>query len=153
MAYMVGRRAHVAAIGAFLVAGCGSSEPDRVPVACLGDRASIARALERAPAAVRLQDGTSLSRCVRLAASRDGDLQSLGSTLMGVADDLRFAAKADPQAALRLGYLIGAVRRGAAKTPGLAAQLSRRIEQTAALDDTTARGFLLRGVMAGEDGG
>ena len=102
---------------------------------------------------MRLDDGTPLSRCVHLAAARDGDLQTLGSTLMGVADDLHFQARANPQAALPLGYLIGAVRRGAAKTPGLAAQLARRMEQTAALDDATARGILLRGVMAGEDGG
>ncbi len=143
----------MAAIGALLLAGCGSSEPDDVPVACLGDRASISRALERAPGAVRLDDGTPLSRCVHLAAARDGDLQALGSTLMGVADDLHFEARTNPQAALPLGYLIGAVRRGAAKTPGVAAQLARRIEQTAALDDAVARGILLRGVMAGEDGG
>lgn len=145
----------MAAIGALFVVGCGSSEPEQLPVACLGEPATIARALERAPARVTLEDGTPLSRCVRVAARRDGDLQALGASLMRVADDLRLDTKADPGAAVRLGYLIGAVRRGAARTPGLAAQLARRIEQTAALeqDDAAARGALLVGVMSGEDSG
>ncbi len=145
----------MAAIGALLIAGCGSTQREQVPVACLGGPATISRALERAPAKVTLEDGTPLSHCVRVAAHRDGDLQTLGASLMRVADDLRFATKADPEAAQRLGYLIGAVRRGAAKTPGLAAQLARRIEQTAALeqDDAVARGALLRGVMSGEASG
>jgi hypothetical protein len=154
---MAGRRSHVAAIGALLavVAGCGSSEREQVPAACLDRPATISQALERAPAKVTLADGTSLSRCVRLAAHRDGDLQALGVSLMRVADDLRVQTRTDTQAAVRLGYLIGAVRRGAAKTPGLAAQLARRIEQAAAFeqDDPVARGALLRGVMSGEDDG
>jgi hypothetical protein len=145
----------VAAIGALLLAGCGSSEPDPLPAACLGEPAAIERALDHAPAPVRLQDGTPLSRCVHLAAARDGDLQALGVALIRVADELRADAFADHDAAMRLGYLIGAVRRGAAKTPGLAAQLARRIEQTAAFDsdDTLARAALARGFMSGEDAG
>ena len=157
MSLMARRRAHVAAIGALLaaVAGCGSTEREQVPVACLGEPDTIALALERAPAKVTLEDGTPLSRCVRLAARRDGDLQALGVSLMRVADDLRVQTRTDAQAAVRLGYLIGAVRRGAAKTPGLAAQLARRVEQTAApeRDDPVAREALLRGVTSGEDGG
>ena len=156
MGFMARLAAHVAAIAALLlVAGCGSSEPDPVPSACLDEPATIERALARAPAQVRLADGTSLSNCVRLAAHRDGDLQTLGASLMRVADGLRTDARADDDAALRLGYLIGAVRRGAARTPGLAAQLARRIEQTAAFDadDAHASGALLRGVMSGEDSG
>jgi len=152
---MLRRRAQVAAIGALLLVGCGSSEPDPVPAACLDEPATIERALERAPAQVRLADGTPLSRCVSLAAARDGDLQALGVSLVRVADDLRSDAFGDPEAAMRLGYLIGAVRRGASKTPGVAAQLARRIEQTAAFDADAglARGELLRGVMLGEDAG
>ena len=156
MGFMARRTGHVAAIGALLLlAGCGSSEPDPVPAACLDEPATIERALARAPAQVRLVDGTALSSCVRLAAHRDGELQTLGASLMRVADGLRADAFADDEAALRLGYLIGAVRRGAAKTPGLAAQLARRIEQTAAgdSDDAPARGALGRGVRLGEDSG
>ena len=152
---MAGRRAQVAAIGALLLAGCGSSEPDAVPAACLGEPASIARALERAPASVQLEDGTRLSRCVRLAAARDGDLATLGVTLTAVADELRASAATDDGDALRLGYLVGAVRRGAQQTPGVAAQLARRIEQAATLGDGDpgARAALARGIRLGEASG
>ncbi|MFN2462265.1 MAG: hypothetical protein ABR591_16560, partial [Candidatus Velthaea sp.] len=73
------------------------------------------------------------SRCVSTAG--EGELQSLGLTFTRVADELRARAGRDGAAALQLGYLVGAVRRGAAATPGIAAQLARRVEQTAALDD------------------
>ncbi len=142
----------MAAIGALLVAGCGSSDPEPMPSACL-DEPQIARALERAPAKVALSDGTALSRCVTLAASREGDLQALGVALTSVADDLHIAARADLRAAERLGYLIGAARRGAARTPGLASQLARRLEQTLSFDDALTRGALLRGVASGEETG
>lgn len=143
----------MAAIGALLLAGCGPSAPPPTPAACLGPSATISHALERAPAKVTLADGTSLSGCVRLGARHDVDLQELGSSLMRVSDDLQLAAQTNPQAALRLGYLIGAVRRGAAKTPGLAAQLARRIEQTAPIGDPHARGALQHGIALGEDSG
>ena len=143
----------MAAIGVLLLAGCSRSDPPPTPVACLGPSATISHALDRAPAKVTLADGTSLSRCVRLAASHDVDLQELGTSLMRVSDDLQLAAQTNPQAALRLGYLVGAVRRGAAKTTGLAAQLARRIEQTAPIGDPGARGALQRGIALGEDGG
>jgi hypothetical protein len=154
MGAMAGRRAHLAAIPALLLAGCGSSGPAPLPSACLGAPASIVSALERAPAPARLADGTPLSRCVRLARD-DGDLQQLGVSLMQVADELRPRAAADPVAALRMGYLVGAVRRGAAATPGIAAQLARRVEQTAALDDAggASRAALERGIGLGEAGG
>jgi hypothetical protein len=140
----------VAAIGALLLVGCGSSEPDPLPAACLGEPAAILRALDGVPASVALADGTPLSRCVRLAAARDGDLQALGASLMRVADDLRAQAGANPAEAVRLGWLVGAVRRGAAKTPGIAAQLARRIEQAATFDDAAARDALARGIELGE---
>jgi hypothetical protein len=142
----------VAAIGALLVAGCGSSEPAPMPSACL-DEPQIAQAIRLAPGRVRLAGGTSLSRCVSLGAARDGDLQGVGAALMAVADDLHVAARSDLRAAVRLGYLIGAARRGAAQTPGLAAQLARRLGQTASFEDAVTRGALLRGVAAGEQTG
>ncbi|MDX6718140.1 MAG: hypothetical protein QOJ63_394 [Solirubrobacteraceae bacterium] len=154
MGAMAGRRAHLAAIPALLLAGCESSGAAPLPAACLGEPAAIVRALERAPAAATLPDGTPLSRCVRLARG-DGELQELGVSLMQVADGLRARAVADPVVALRLGYLVGAVRRGAAATPGIAAQLARRVEQAAALDDAGAgsRAALARGISLGEAGG
>jgi hypothetical protein len=142
----------MAAVGVLAFAGCGSSEPAQTPAACQ-DSAAVAKALERAPGAVRLAGGTTLSRCVSLAAIRDGDLQALGYALTRVADDLAIAARSDAVAAQRLGYLIGAARRGAGKTPGLASQLARRLEQTATFDDALTRAALLRGVAFGEKTG
>jgi hypothetical protein len=155
MGAMPGRCAQLAVIPALLLAGCGSSEGP-TPLACIEvDPTPVVRALERAPAAVTLADGTPLSRCVRLAARSDGDLQQLGERLMRVADELRPRAAADPVAALRLGYLVGAVRRGAAQTPGVAANLARRLEQVAALDAAAQRSRpeLQRGIGLGEAGG
>jgi hypothetical protein len=150
---MAGRGAHLAAIPALLLAGCGS-QPAPLPAACVGEPAAILRALERVPAAATLADGTPLSRCVRLARG-DGELQELGVSLMQAADGLRAPAAADPVVALHLGYLVGAVRRGAAATPGIAAQLARRVEQVAALDDAAepSRAALARGIRLGEAGG
>ncbi|MEJ7797264.1 MAG: hypothetical protein WKF42_02100 [Solirubrobacteraceae bacterium] len=147
-------RAHVTAISALLLAGCASADPDPLPAACLDEPAAITRALARAPAPVTLADGTRLSRCVSLAGS-DADLQALGVSLTRVADGLRARAGADHAAALRLGYLVGAVRRGAAATPGIAAQLARRVEQAAGpqIDEPRARAQLRRGVRLGEAGG
>jgi hypothetical protein len=145
---------HVAVIGALLLAGCRSAEPAALPAACLGEPAAIARALERAPAAVTLADGSSLSRCVS-GAREDADLQALGLVLTQVADVLRMRAASEPAAALRLGYLVGAARRGAQASPGLAAQLVRRLEQIAAPGDEQpeAGSQLQRGIRAGEASG
>jgi hypothetical protein len=146
----------VAAIGALFVAGCGSSEREALPVACLGQPATISRALQRAPARVTLAGGTPLSRCVRVAAHRDGDLQELGVSLTRVADDLRPSAETDAGSALRLGYLVGAVRRGARQTPGVAAQLARRVEQASALGTEAppaSQAAWQRGVGLGEASG
>ncbi len=145
------RCALVAGIVAVLVAGCGSSEP-ALPGACI-DQPGIVAALARAPDRVMLADGTSLSRCVRLAAARDGDLQSLGLALTAAAEYLRASAATDGDAALALGWLVGAVRRGARQTPGVAAQLARRVEQAATVANAGARAALRRGIALGEAGG
>src|SRR4051794_13562553 len=93
-------------------AGCGAQDSTLAP-GCTDDTASIARALQRAPAPVRLSDGTRLSDCLAKA-DTDAELQSFGALVTQVADDL-----ADRGDAVRLGYLIGAARRGAARTNGV----------------------------------
>jgi hypothetical protein len=143
------------ALGVLVLAGCGSQAPKPVPAACFGAPAPIVAALRRAPGPVTLTGATRLSDCVRLARS-DSDLQGLGLSLTAVADQLRARASSDPAAALQLGYLAGAVHRGAATTPGLSAQLARRIEEEAAPDPgTTAavRAALARGGRLGRAGG
>jgi hypothetical protein len=144
----------LAALVLLTLAGC-SSEPEPLPSACLGEPAAVLTALERAPGAVVLDDGTRLSRCVS-AARTDGELQSLGLSLMRVADTLRARAPSDAGAALRLGYLAGAVRAGAAANTAVAGQLARRVEQLAVLQEDAGRvaaAALRRGVRAGERSG
>lgn len=145
----------VVAMVAVLLAGCGK-DADPVPAACFDGAATMLAALDRAPAAVALGDGTSLSRCVG-AARTEGDLQSLGIVFMRVADTLRADAASDPAAALRLGYLAGAVKAGATHSSGaIAAQLARRVEQVATLErgaSARASAALARGRAAGERAG
>lgn len=150
---MAGRTASVALLVALLLAGCAEDSAD-VPAACLGDPSAIERALARAPARVKLPDGTPLSTCVSRARS-DADLQTLGTSLMKVADSLSTRARTDNTTALRLGYLVGAARRGVAKNPGLAVNLGRRLEQVtmAPRGSAAVRAALLRGQRAGEAGG
>jgi hypothetical protein len=137
---------------ALALAACGEDTP-RLDAACLRSPAAIERALGRAPAPVTLPTGTRLSECVANARS-DSDLQSAGLVLTRAADDLAAAARrGEPGAALRLGYLVGAARRGARRTAGIHAELQRHIERSAApLEDAGAivAAALARGRRAGE---
>ncbi len=143
------------AVALLLLAGC-TNEPDPVPAACFDGPAAMLSALERAPGAVALADGTRLSRCVS-AARTDADMQSLGLVFVRMADTLRAQAARDPVAALRLGYLAGAVKSGAASSAsGITTQLARRVEQVATLEENSGAGAaaaLRRGRRAGEHSG
>jgi hypothetical protein len=145
----------VTAILVLLLAGCATVHDDPVPVACLDEPATIVRALEGAPGAVTLADGTRLSTCVSRARA-DGDLQALGVSLTTVADMLRARVASEPGAAAGLGYLAGAVRAGAAANEGLAAELARQIERATALAGdapAAARAARARGLQAGVESG
>lgn len=136
------------------LAACGGGDgPDP---ACIASAGAIERALGRAPDPVTLGSGTRLSDCVARATS-DADLQNTGLLLTRVADDLAVRAQGgDAQAALALGYLVGATRRGAAGTNGIHAELRRRMESAARpIADGPAAGptvtrALARGMRAGE---
>lgn len=136
------------------LAGCGRSAGETVPAACLGTPQDVTGALVGAPGHVALSDGTSLSRCVARATS-DGDLQNLGTILSGAGDALAARTPRDPGAALRLGFLIGAVRKGALHSRGVSAELVRRLEQSGRMDAPPPRieAALRRGLSAGEDHG
>jgi hypothetical protein len=140
-------------IAALVPAACGEDEPE-LPGACREGAAPVVRALDAAPGAVRLPGGTSLSTCVRRARS-DAELQDLGATYTSVADGLAARMPGSDRAAVRLGYLIAAVRRGARRTSGIHAELVRRLEQTVGLDGPPApqRSAFQRGVAAGERSG
>ena len=142
----------LALLAAASLAACGSAT-DPLDEACVSGPAAIERALTRAPAAVTLPSGARLSQCVSNARS-DADLQTAGAVLTRAADHLSAQARAgDADAALRLGYLVGAARRGAKRTAGIHAELQRHIERAAAvLDGTGARiaAALAHGQRAGE---
>lgn len=131
MARMAGLLA--AAIVVLLLAGCGKDDAPE-PDACRDTADAFVRALERAPAPVRLADGTRLSTCIGRVRS-DADLQSLGVSLKGAADALRERAGSDLAAATALGYLAGAVRAGVAHNAGLTTELGRSVARAARLDD------------------
>ena len=143
------RRA-LAFLVAGVLAGCGAEEEAELPVACT-DGQAVARALQAAPGRVALPDGAALSECVARATS-DAELQEFGLTATAVAEDLESASREDPEAALRLGYLIGAARRGAAATPsGIQLELARRLERSGAqVAGEAAQRALVRGLQAGE---
>jgi hypothetical protein len=115
-----------------LLGSCGDDVP-AVSELCLEDPAPIEAALREVGrgAAVALEDGTSIAECVERSTS-DAQLQSIGLTLTAVADHLVGPVEAgDTAAARRLGFLVGATRRGAARTNGTHLELARRISLVA----------------------
>jgi len=94
--------------------GCGAKKNDLAPDACLVSNRGYLRALERAPGAVRLAGTTPISDC--LVSEQDaGQLADIGREMVVAASKLNVEARRDPAgpAALQLGYLIGAVAKGA----------------------------------------
>jgi hypothetical protein len=100
-----------------------------VPVECLQGPSTITRALTGAPAPVRLEGRIPISHCFQQAATA-ADVQNLGSLLIDAAGATAARVRAAPhsKAAVELGYLIGAVRRGARVDTGVHYEEERRIE-------------------------
>jgi hypothetical protein len=144
----------LAVLGLLLLASC-AKEREPVAQACFGEPAAVLSTLRQGPPVV-LEDGTRLSSCVS-GARTDGDLQSLGLLFVRVADLLRAQAASDLEAAFAMGYLAGAVMRGARSSSGsIAAQLARRVHQVATLEagaGADALSALARGRRAGERDG
>jgi hypothetical protein len=122
----------VFAVTAFLVAfalaaGCGSSD-DSTPVACLEGPEAYERALSAAPDEVLLEGETLISECLAPNQS-SGDLTRIGEALIETATELNAEARAEPggDANLQLGYLLGAVERGAEESEGIHSDLVRRL--------------------------
>jgi hypothetical protein len=143
------RSAVAAALACAAALGACSSDAHPPPAACTDGPGPLRRALASAPAKVTL-DGAPLSDCFTKGSDAD-DIQRVGSAWVSVAADLARAARRRPEgpAALRLGYLVGAARRGAGNSPGLHMDLVRRVEQEARPfeDDSSA---LRAGLRAGE---
>ncbi len=148
----VGRTGVVCVLALLALGGCDGRTPPAQ--ACMeAQSADVLQALAHAPDHVALADGTSLSQCVRRTID-DSRLQTLGATLTATADELARRMRVSHAAAFQLGFLIGAVDRGATQAAGLQDELANRIAGTATgLDDGPARAALLRGRAAGQRGG
>lgn len=136
-----------------LLSGCGPG-PTPISPGCTEGDEGVRAALRSAPAAVRLVDGFTLSQCVH-DGQDEAELQNVGLTFHTAAEALRVTAREgmDHAAALQLGYLIGATRKGAAKTNGVMLELQRRVELVGGRLQTEAPALAAdvdRGVAAGE---
>src|SRR4051812_22105723 len=117
---------------ALIAAGCASSGSSATPVACLEPATRYLAALEDAPGEVRLGAGTAISSCFS-DTQQAGDQANVGQTVIKVATLLNARARRDPAggATVQLGYLDGAVRKGAAGAGGIDVDLVRRLEAAA----------------------
>ena len=132
--------------------GCGGRDP--LPRACLDGPRPVAAALRSAPGPVALRGGTRLSQCVELAFGQ-GELQEVGVIYMQVGTALAAQVSRSDAAALQLGYLVGATRRGAGRTNGVALEMMRRMEVVVGPEGPPAhrRAAYQRGLAAGARGG
>jgi hypothetical protein len=141
------------ALGAALLVGaCGSEGDEELPQGCRATEEEVRSALGAAPARVELR-GTRLSGCL-VKSSDPAEIQDVGGTYLAVAADLASGVTTKPEGdqALRLGYLIGAVRRGADRTQGIHSELVRRLEQEAAPVEGRSAAYA-RGERAGRRSG
>jgi hypothetical protein len=116
---------------ALAVLGCGS-QGDSTPVACLEGAAAYEKALRSAPKEVQLQGETPISDC--LASNQQaGDLAQVGEAMVETATSLSAKAREEDggDAAVQLGYLLGAATRGAESSEGIHADLVRRLTVSA----------------------
>lgn len=113
--------------------GCAGEEVD-TPTACVSGPAVLEKALERAPGPARLEGRFPISDCL-LPEQRAGDLMEFGSAAVGVGTSLgREARNPGPKgiaAAIRAGYLVGAMEKGAQDTGGIHAVLIDRVRSAA----------------------
>jgi hypothetical protein len=123
----------VVAAVAVAIAGCGAKKNDLAPAACLATDRAYLRALEQAPGEVRLAGTTAISDC--LVPEQDGgQLANVGQPMVVAATKLNAQARSGSDtAALQLGYLIGAVSRGA---DPIHTDLVRRLNSAAQFSQT-----------------
>jgi hypothetical protein len=118
----------LATLLALAASGCGGPSSD-TPAACLEGSQAYLRALGAFPGEVRLRGGVPISDC--LAQNQQaGDLATVGGAMVAATTRLNGEARAEPggQANEELGYLLGAVERGASdETNGVHAELVRRL--------------------------
>jgi hypothetical protein len=139
----------LAVVVALAVAGCSQGQAE-YPPECSDGPGAVRAALAKAPDGDVAVDGVKLSDC--LVPSPDaGPLQAFGGSVIDVSIGLVDRTRAgDDHAATELGYLRGALRRGA--DPGLHDELLRRLDQELLRVDTRTPAFR-RGEAAGRERG
>jgi hypothetical protein len=122
----------VAAGAALALGGCSSGDDDATPAACLAPADDYVEALDAAPGEVLLGGETPISECL-VGGQSPAELAEAGESMIEAATELNAAARRDPAGddTLRLGYLVGAVQKGAAETGGIHADLVRRLDAAA----------------------
>jgi hypothetical protein len=110
-------------------AGCGSSNEEKTPVACLAGPATFVRAVDGDG---RLAGNVAISSCLTENQGA-GDLAQVGGSLVTAATRLNAEARRRPLsgAPAHLGFLVGAVARGASDTGGIHAVLLQRVTAAA----------------------
>jgi hypothetical protein len=119
-----------------ILAGCGEREATLAD-ACTDPPATVVTALASAPRDVALEGGVKLSECVSRA-TEAAQLQNVGSILSTAGSALVRRARTDARAAVQLGYLVGAVEKGATGTGGFQDELVFRMRSF--LEDGAVRG-------------
>ena len=116
-----------------LAAACGADEAT-TPTVCLEGPAKIETALVTAPEPVLIDGTVPISDCL-IRNQPDGDLVNFGSDAVTVATRLGTEAggsgAAAIAAAIRAGYLVGAMEKGSEDTDGIHAALVDRVRSAA----------------------
>jgi hypothetical protein len=130
------KRVAVALLAAAIagIAGCGSTQDDQAPAACLVDNQAYLKALGHAPGPVRLAGTTPISDCL-VPQQGGGQLASIGQEMIVAATKLNAESRRDPAgpAPLPLGYLLGAISKGA---DAIHTDLVRRLNAAAHFSET-----------------
>ena len=132
---MVPMRRWIAAIAATVataLAACGSEDGGSTPVACLSPTSRYLTALQEAPREVRLRGQTAISDCFA-ATQAAGEQAQVGETVIHAATSLNADARRRPggHENVMLGYLVGAVHKGASHSSGINVDLVRRLDAAA----------------------
>lgn len=134
-----------------IIIALAKPEEREMPAGCRAGAAAVRTALLAAPRPVTVE-GARLSQCLTRS-SESGDVQQISVDFLEVAAMLSDRARVEPEdpAALQLGYLLGAVARGASRTQGIHENMKNRLEQEAqGLEGSRA---LRRGERAGRGTG
>lgn len=109
------------------VLGCGSQD-ESTPVACLEGAAAYEKALAKAPGEVLLSGETPISDCL-VSNQSAGDLAQVGEAMVETATTLNAEAREQNggDAAVELGYLLGAAQASAEDSEGIHSDLVRRL--------------------------